>query len=143
MSGSSVTIKLDDGELVRALKDLDRRTSRTFLRQASREVWNEIRDRARELAPVDTGDLRRSIRTRQRSRRDVIETRVIAGGREAPHGHLVEFGTAPHRQPRRGTTHPGAEPHPFLRPAYYQKERETREKLRNALRTRVLQGLGG
>jgi hypothetical protein len=34
--------------------------------------------------------------------------------------HLVEFGTAPHWQPRwrGGWMHPGARPKPFIRPAY-------------------------
>jgi len=32
--------------------------------------------------------------------------------------HLVEFGTAPHAQPRRGIMHPGARPKPFFRPAF-------------------------
>lgn len=34
--------------------------------------------------------------------------------------HLVEFGTAPHFQPRfkKGFHHPGARPHPFFRPAF-------------------------
>jgi len=34
--------------------------------------------------------------------------------------HLVEFGTAPHYQPRRGIHHPGARPKPFFRSAYEQ-----------------------
>lgn len=35
-------------------------------------------------------------------------------------GHLVEFGTAPHFQPKfkGGFRHPGARPHPFFRPAF-------------------------
>jgi hypothetical protein len=35
-------------------------------------------------------------------------------------GHLVEWGTAPHWQPRRrgGIMHPGARPRPFATPAY-------------------------
>lgn len=32
--------------------------------------------------------------------------------------HLVEFGTAPHYQPKRGFLHPGARPYPFFRPAF-------------------------
>lgn len=32
--------------------------------------------------------------------------------------HLVEFGTAPHWQPRRGRMHPGARAKPFFRPAF-------------------------
>lgn len=37
--------------------------------------------------------------------------------------HIVEFGSAPHFQPGRGTWHPGAEPKPAFRPAF----EETRE----------------
>lgn len=33
-------------------------------------------------------------------------------------GHLVEFGTAPHWQPKRKRMHPGAKPHPWFTPAY-------------------------
>lgn len=32
--------------------------------------------------------------------------------------HLVEFGTAPHWQPKRMRMHPGARAKPFMRPAY-------------------------
>lgn len=32
--------------------------------------------------------------------------------------HLVEFGTAPHWQPKRGIMHPGARAFPFFRPAF-------------------------
>lgn len=32
--------------------------------------------------------------------------------------HLVEYGTAPHHQPKRGIMHPGARPFPFFRPAF-------------------------
>lgn len=38
--------------------------------------------------------------------------------------HLVEFGTAPHRQPNfnKGFNHPGASPRPFFRPAFEAKK---------------------
>lgn len=39
-------------------------------------------------------------------------------GMGAKLGHFIEFGTAPHEQPNRGTTHPGAAPKPFVRPAF-------------------------
>ena len=32
--------------------------------------------------------------------------------------HLVEFGTAPHFQPKRNRMHPGARARPFMRPAF-------------------------
>lgn len=35
------------------------------------------------------------------------------------YAHLDEFGTAPHFQPGRGVTHPGAPPRPSLTPAYF------------------------
>lgn len=38
--------------------------------------------------------------------------------------HLVEFGTAPHWQPKRGIMHPGARPFPFMRPAFEQTKNE-------------------
>lgn len=38
--------------------------------------------------------------------------------------HLIEFGTAPHVQPRfkKGFSHPGARPRPFFRPAFDSKK---------------------
>jgi HK97 gp10 family phage protein len=36
--------------------------------------------------------------------------------------HLVEFGTAPHDQPRRGIRHPGAVAKPFMRKAFEAKK---------------------
>jgi len=41
-------------------------------------------------------------------------------------GHLVEFGTRPHDQPRRGTFHPGATPRPFFRSAEAEKREEVK-----------------
>ena len=81
-----------------------------------------------QRVPERTGGLKRAITTRVRGR-----TRVVIGFRRpaAAHAHLVEFGTAPHRIRARnapllrvgsavlGRTvdHPGARPHPFIRPA--------------------------
>lgn len=39
--------------------------------------------------------------------------------RPVKYAHLLEFGTAPHYQPKRGVVHPGASPMPFLTPAYF------------------------
>lgn len=43
--------------------------------------------------------------------------------------HLVEFGTAPHWQPRRKRMHPGARPRPFFTPAYEGTKDETVTRL--------------
>lgn len=39
--------------------------------------------------------------------------------------HLVEFGTAPHAQPKRKIMHPGARPKPFATPAFESTKDET------------------
>lgn len=42
----------------------------------------------------------------------------IAGKRHSSLGVLLEFGTAPHFQPKRGVMHPGAQAFPHMRPAF-------------------------
>ena len=44
---------------------------------------------------------------------------IAATGRAVGIAHLVEAGTAPHWQPKRGMMHPGAKAKPFLEPAYF------------------------
>jgi len=85
-------------------------------------------DKARELAPVETGKLRENIKLRKEHRGRIA---VIA---EAPYSGFVEFGTRPHEiRPRHKKVlrfeingkivfatrvyHPGTSPKPFFRPA--------------------------
>jgi hypothetical protein len=51
--------------------------------------------------------------------------------------HLVEFGTAPHWQPRRGIMHPGARAKPFARPAFDAKKRAVLSAFRQAIAMRL------
>lgn len=46
------------------------------------------------------------------------QTSLGMTGMGAKLGHIIELGSAPHEQPNRGTYHPGAEPKPFMRPAF-------------------------
>jgi HK97 gp10 family phage protein len=46
------------------------------------------------------------------------------GRRPVSYAHLVEFGTAPHVQPKRGIVHPGTRPMPFMEPAYHATKEE-------------------
>lgn len=55
--------------------------------------------------------------------------------------HLVEFGTAPHAQPRRGIMHPGARPKPFFRPAFETTKGETMSKLSIGIQNVLLKRL--
>ena len=53
------------------------------------------------------------------------QTSLGMTGMGAKLGHIVEFGSAPHEQPNRHTYHPGAEPKPFMRPAFESRRSQT------------------
>lgn len=51
--------------------------------------------------------------------------------------HLVEYGTAPHFQPKRNRMHPGARPYPFFRPAFESKKQDVVGSLSNRTWARI------
>lgn len=51
--------------------------------------------------------------------------------------HLVEFGTAPHWQPRRKIMHPGARPYPFFRPAFEETKHEVTDEIGQRVWNRI------
>lgn len=57
--------------------------------------------------------------------------------------HLVEYGTAPHAQPRRGIMHPGARPYPFFRPAFETTKHQVVKELSQEVWRRINQALIG
>lgn len=79
-------------------------------------------DRNRERYGGYAGALRDSLRVGTRARKGRVTSYVRAGGTKTKSGadvyyaHWVEYGTKPHSNGKRGM-HPGARPHPFLRPA--------------------------
>jgi len=135
-------------ELEKALDNLSKSVGKSVLRKSLRKAAEPMRDLAKSIAPVDDGDLRDSIiiggllnksqKSRQRKltedERSSIELFVGpsykkgAGGR---HGHLVEFGTAPHIVGGvfKGAKHPGTAPQPFMRPAFDAEARPTVARL--------------
>lgn len=71
------------------------------------------------------GVLYRSMKIRKLRSTSALNQWVIAPtGRGIGIAHLVEGGTAPHWQPRRGVMHPGAKRKPFLEPAYFAHDDE-------------------
>jgi HK97 gp10 family phage protein len=82
---------------------------------AIREELQGAADQARADVPVRTGALRDSIRVE--IGQAGISGQLIAGGKKAPHAHLVEFGTRK------------AVPHAFLFPAGEQARRALNERL--------------
>lgn len=64
---------------------------------------------------LDQGVVVRKVKSRGLSMREFW---VSFHKRARKIAHLVEFGTRPHYQPRRGIFHPGARPKPFFAPAF-------------------------
>lgn len=54
-----------------------------------------------------------------------MSTSLAMTGMGAKLGHMIELGTAPHDQPNRGRVHPGAQPKPFMRPAFDEQSEAT------------------
>ena len=67
--------------------------------------------------------------------------RVGIDYKKVRHGHLVEFGTEPHRQKKLGIQHPGARKRPFMRPAVDNKGEEAANVMANELYDAVIEGL--
>lgn len=117
----SVTVKVEGlKEVQTALRRLPDATAKNVIRRVLRKAGKPIADRARELAPVDDGDLRDSIgvstklskrqrKLHRKGGRDDIE--VFVGAGPYPQAHLQEFGTVDHPA------------QPFLRPAWDQHKR--------------------
>jgi HK97 gp10 family phage protein len=74
---------------------------------------------------VVTGKLKKGLSVRLLSKKNgVSQHAVSATGKGIKTAHFVEFGTDPHWQPRRRRMHPGAQPFPFLTPAYHKHDME-------------------
>lgn len=122
-----------DKQLAAALRALPDRLQRGALRTAARRAGGVVRAEMRRRAPVDTGFLRRQIKTRsiQRNRRGIVGVTVGASARDytgqAFYASFIEYGTS--RMPAR----------PFLRPAFTaargRAEAIFAEELRAQLRT--------
>ncbi len=126
-------VELDDRELQVAFKRLSRKMGIPILKKAARAGAQVFLVEAKSLVPVKTGELKKSIRMKQKTKHHQVDVRVIAA---APHAHLVEFGTEPHRVGK--GLHPGAAPRPFLRPAFDNKKEEALAKAREVLAKSVL-----
>ncbi len=85
---------------------------------------DEVVAMMKRLAPRGkTGNLAASIQwvyAKVRGNGGLIAIRIRAWSRKVKYAHLVEFGTAPHKQGGRfkGTMHPGTRPQPFFYPSW-------------------------
>ena len=83
---------------------------------------------------IITGELIASMKIRQlKKTKSETQTVVAATDKGIKKAHLVEFGTDPHWQPKRGVMHPGARPFPFLTPAFYKNEGTVKDRMSDRL----------
>lgn len=117
-----MTIRVEvDGlaELKRALRRLPDSVQGAPLERASEDVWSDVGDKARSIAPRDTGRLANSIDTDvEKSEPDRVE---IVVGPDVPYAVPVEFGTS------------RTSAQPFMRPAFDTKWRGAADALEKAL----------
>jgi len=111
------------------LQQLPAKIEKNILRAALRAGANEYKAVAKPLIPVDDGDLVKSLRVTTRVKKGTVYASLKVGGRKAPHAHLVEFDTKPHKitpkekkalsfggKAAREVNHPGTKAQPFMRP---------------------------
>lgn len=108
-------------ELDRALQELAWPAARRALRKGMRAGANIVRDEARAKVAVDTGHLKRQIRTRERSDRDGNMRFAVEVPRGAFYGRFLEYGTSKMAAK------------PFLRPAAETKTEAAVTTMRDAL----------
>ena len=127
--------------------------------QAARDALEIMRDDARARVPEEAGRLRDAIkiRTEKSGARGGVRAQLYVdpGAQGAGDAHLVEYGTDPHRIPKRGsggddgavnrsgdgqdkrTQYPGAKATPFMRPAF----EATKQRVVDTLGINVIKGV--
>lgn len=145
--------------LAKALSELPLKIERNVMRSALRAGASVIAAEARRNVPVDTQELKRSIRTSSNSKRGMVEANAVVGNRKTKKGWyatFVEFGTAPHLiragknkpvlsfRDRNGVwhralevNHTGAVAKPFMRPAFDTKGEEAVKAVADRIRERL------
>lgn len=127
-------------ELRTALRLLENAVAVDILASATKIAAEPVLARAIELAPVDTGTLKREglqIKVKRRSRGGRIYAEAnVTNTRKGAHAILQEFGVAPHRV--RGSQHPGHKAKPFMRRAFVNKRDEALRIVTARIRESVL-----
>lgn len=91
-------------EMNKRLRTLQYKVRQNVMRKGMRRFTALIRNRARELAPVRTGRLKKSItsKTSSRAKTGLIIGRVFVTTKKGVHyGHIQEYGSFVRKQPAR------------------------------------------
>jgi HK97 gp10 family phage protein len=158
--GGSVSFKMSGLDVLdKAVKKLSDKVQKQVLNKAARAGARVVQKRAKSLAPVKSGALRRAIRvvTLKMPKGQAKAAVTIKSGkgekREAFYAHFVEFGTRKHAIGRgsvktqtrtgrpgqqRGAIHPGTTAKPFMRPAFDETEREQLDAIGDTLAKEII-----
>ena len=127
--------------LAKQLSELPLKIERNIMRAALRAGAAVVAAEARLNVPVDSAELKSTIRTSSNSKRGMVEANAVVGSRKKGwYATFVEFGTAPHviKAGKNATrlsfrtkdgqwisasevNHTGAKAKPFMRPAFDSK----------------------
>lgn len=133
--------------VLRRIRELPRRVKEE-IRSAIAQSADEITDAIRRAVPEHTKRLKRSIIWREGRLSKGGTGRGIDGdfvatihvAKEARfYAHLVEFGTAPHKQGGKfaGTMHPGTPPQPYFYPTVRAYKRRVRARIKRAIKKAI------
>lgn len=143
--------------LAKALSELPTKIEKNIMRAALRAGAAVIAAEARNNVPVDSAELKSTIRTSSNAKRGMVEANAVVGTRKKGwYATFVEFGTAPHiikagkNKPvlsfrdrngvwRRATqvNHTGATAKPFMRPAFDTRGDEAVKAVAEKIRERL------
>lgn len=156
MLKSSASAALPVARRVQGIPSLQRKLTRLRentapkVMQAMEIAADRVVSMAKNLVPVNTGDLRDSIGWTWADapkgsikiasvQTGAMRLTIFAGNEKAFYARWIEFGTAPHAQGGKfaGTEHPGTTPQPFFFPSYRANKKEVVVGIRKAIRDAV------
>lgn len=149
----SVSFKIEGlQDLDAQLEKLSKSAGKGVLRRTLRDAAEPLAEKARAIVRKKKRALEKSITIstklderqsrmhRRMFRDDKASVEMFVGpsyelGDGGRHGHLVEFGTAPHIVGGvfKGARHPGTAPQPFMRPAWDADQQQMLERLKAKL----------
>jgi HK97 gp10 family phage protein len=131
-------IEIHMQDMLKELQKLPGKVQKRVVNGAVRASAKPIIQEARNLAPVQTGNLRKSIGvTKRRQKGTIVEYDVSPrerGKYNGFYGLFVEFGHP--IKDKKGKVVGHAAPHPFLRPAFEAKNEESIEAFKKYMRQR-------
>lgn len=136
-------------DLQKLLNELPAKVERNVMRGALRAGANVIKDEAKRSINSHSGELAKSLKVSARARGGRVTASVRPKGKNAYIARFVEYGTRPHKiRAKNGglllgnefvseVDHPGARPHPFLRPALDSQAKEATVAVGNYIKKRL------